>query len=69
MLPAAGVELGYVPMEGYNFMARVGLRRPELPAQQPFSFGATASLDRFSLEYAFEDWDGGSAHRLALRVR
>ena len=69
VLPAGGIEVGYVPMEGYNFMARVGLRRPELPAQQPFSFGATAALDRFSLEYAYEDWDGGSAHRLALRVR
>ena len=69
ILPAGGVELGYVPMEGYNFMARVGLRKPELPAQQPFSFGASASLDRFSLEYAYEDWDGGRAHRRALRGR
>ena len=69
VLPAAGVELGYVPMEGYNFVARVGLRKPELRAQQPFSFGGSASLDRFSLEYAYEDWNGGGAHRLALRVR
>jgi len=69
VLPAGGLEVGYVPMEGYNFMARVGLKRPELAAQQPFSFGVTAALDRFSLEYAYEDWEGGSAHRLALRVR
>lgn len=69
VLPAAGLEIGYVPLEGYNFVARVGLRRPELRAQQPFSFGGSASLDRFSLEYAYEDWDGGRAHRLALRVR
>lgn len=69
VLPAAGLELGYVPLDGYTFVARIGLRRPELRAQQPLSFGGSASLDRFSLDYAYEDWDGGRAHRLALRVR
>lgn len=69
VLPAGGLEVGYVPMEGYTFIGRFGLRRPELRAQQPVSFGATAALDRFSLEYAYEDWVGGAAHRLALRVR
>ncbi|HEX9563715.1 MAG TPA: hypothetical protein VF981_07080 [Gemmatimonadaceae bacterium] len=67
--PSAGFEVGYVPLDGYLFQARVGLRRPELQAQQPFSFGGSASLDRFTLDYAYEDWEGGSAHRLALRVR
>lgn len=69
VLPAMGVELGYVPLEGYNFVARAGIRRPELRAQRPLSFGGAASLDRFSLEYAYEDWVGGATHRLALRVR
>jgi hypothetical protein len=69
VLPSAGIEMGYVPMDGYNFVVRAGLRRPELRAQRPASFGGSASLDRFTLEYAWEDWDGGSAHRLALRVR
>jgi hypothetical protein len=67
--PAAGLEIGYVPLEGYLFQARVGLRDPELRAQQPLSFGGSASLDRFTLDYAYEDWVGGGAHRLALRVR
>ena len=69
VLPALGLELGYVPLDGYNFSVRAGIRRPELRAQQPVSFGASASLDRFSLEYAHEDWVGGATHRLALRVR
>ncbi len=69
LLPAAGLEVGYVPLDGYNFQVRAGIRRPELRAQQPLSFGGSASLDRFSLEYAYEDWVGGGAHRLALRVR
>jgi hypothetical protein len=69
VLPATGVEVGYVPLDGYNFQVRAGIRRPELRAQQPLSFGGSASLDRFSIEYAYEDWVGGGAHRLALRVR
>jgi hypothetical protein len=69
VLPAFGLELGYVPMEGYNFALRAGIRRPELRAQRPLSVGASASLDRFALEYAYEDWMNGATHRVALRVR
>ena len=69
VLPAMGLELAYVPMEGYNFAIRAGVRRPELRAQRPLSIGGSASLDRFALEYAFEDWLNGNTHRLALRVR
>jgi hypothetical protein len=69
VLPAAGLEVGYVPMEGYNVVIRAGIRRPELRAQRPASFGGSAAFDRFTIEYAFEDWVGAGAHRLALRVR
>lgn len=69
VLPAFGLELGYVPLEGYNFAFRAGIRRPELRAQQPLSIGGSAALDRFALEYAYEDWVNGGSHRLALRVR
>jgi hypothetical protein len=67
--PAFGLEAAYVPMEGYNFAVRGGLRRPEFRAQRPLNLGASAALDRFALEYAWEDWDMGRTHRLALRVR
>jgi hypothetical protein len=56
-------------MEGYSFAVRAGIRRPELRAQQPLSLGGSAALDRFALEYAFEDWVNGGTHRVALRVR
>ena len=69
ILPAFGLELGYVPMEGYNVALRAGVRRPELRAQRPLSVGASAALDRFALEYAYEDWVNGATHRVALRVR
>ena len=67
--PAAGMEWGYAPLEGYNFVARVGVRRPELGEQRPFTFGASASLDRFALDYAFDGVRGGAGHRIGLRVR
>lgn len=69
ILPAFGLELGYVPLEGYNFALRAGIRRPELRAQRPLSVGGSAALDRFALEYAYEDWVNGATHRVALRVR
>ena len=69
VLPAFGLEVGYVPLDGYNFAVRAGIRRPELRAQQPLSIGGSAALDRFALEYAYEDWQNGGTHRLALRVR
>jgi hypothetical protein len=69
VLPALGLELGYVPLEGYSFGLRAGIRRPELRAQRPLSVGGSAALDRFALEYAYEDWVNGSTHRVALRLR
>ncbi len=67
--PSFALEMGYVPLDGYLFQARVGMRRPELQARQSLSLGVTASLDRFTVDYSFEDWAGGGAHRLALRLR
>jgi hypothetical protein len=69
VLPGMGLELGYSPLEGYSFAFRASIRRPELRAQQPVTFGGSAAVDRFALEYAYEDWVGGGNHRLALRVR
>lgn len=67
--PAAGMEWAYTPLDGYNIVVRAGARRPELREQQPFSAGASFTLDRFTLDYAVEDLARGAAHRLALRVR
>lgn len=67
--PAAGMEWAYTPLDGYNFVFRAGVRQPELREQQPFSGGASFTLDRFTLDYGVEDLARGAAHRLALRVR
>jgi hypothetical protein len=69
LLPGAGMEVNYSPLEGYSFALRGSIRRPELRAQRPLTLGGSAGLDRFALEYAYEDWVGSGVHRLALRVR
>jgi hypothetical protein len=67
--PAAGMEWSYVPLDGYTFAVRAGVRRPELREQQPFAAGASFTLDRVSLDYAVEDLARGAGHYLAFRLR
>jgi hypothetical protein len=65
----AGGELSWVPIEGIAFAFRAGLRRPELRAQEPVTLGLGAAYDRLALDYAWEQIDGGGAHRLSIRLR
>lgn len=73
VVPAAGVEFQYVPVEGWEFASRVGVRRvkerdPAYP--HPVTFGVGFSLDNVSLDYAYESFSGpGGAHVLGLRLR
>ncbi|MEP7383947.1 MAG: hypothetical protein ABI910_19860, partial [Gemmatimonadota bacterium] len=55
VLPSAGGELTYVPIEGVSFSLRAGGRTPELRAQQPLTAGLGLMLDRVSLDYGWED--------------
>jgi hypothetical protein len=65
-----GVELGYVPLDGYLVVARAGVRRPEARSLNPVTLGATFGMDRFALDYAFEDLRAtGGVHHLGIRVR
>lgn len=64
-----GAELAWVPIEGVSAALRAGVRRPELKAQGPGTAGFGLSLDRFALDYAFEQMREGGAHRIGLRVR
>ena len=69
--PSAGAELSYVPLDGWALDLRAGLRRPpEGSGERPLTLGAGVSLDRFSLDYAFQSFGGsGQAHRVGIRVR
>lgn len=67
--PAAGAELGWSWLEGYNIVARAGARRP-VRGEGPVTVGAGFVWDRLAIDYAIETLSGGRAgHRIGVRVR
>jgi hypothetical protein len=66
---SVGGELTYTPIEGIAFAFRAGVRRAEVRAERPLTGGVGASVDRFSLDYAWEQLREGGAHRIGLRIR
>ena len=73
VVPAGGLELRYLPVEGWTIAGRVGARRVDRdgrPAPSPLTFGGTLGLDRVELDYAYEPFTGsGGGHRIGLRIR
>jgi hypothetical protein len=69
LFPRAGVEVSYVPIEGVAVTGRVGGRRPQLEVERPVTIGAGFSLDRFTLDYAWEALRDGAGHRMTVRLR
>lgn len=68
-VPAAGVEVGYWPIQGRTFIARVGVRDPLSDDAKPFTIGAGFAGDRISLDWAWVPFDEGSSHRFGIRWR
>ncbi len=66
---SGGAELAYTPIEGLSVALRAGARRPELSRQAPLTGGGGVTLDRLTLDYAFESLRGGMAHRIGFRLR
>lgn len=65
-----GGELSWVPIEGISFALRAGVRRAELTVQRPMTAGLGVTVDRFALDYAWEQMsEGNGVHRLGLRLR
>lgn len=70
LVPGAGLEMGYSPIEGYAVAGRVGARRVVGGDVGPLSLGAALSRDRVTLEYAFQPIAArGDLHRVGLRLR
>lgn len=69
LFPRGGVELSYSPIEGVAFTGRVGGRRPQLREERFVAAGGGFSVDRFTLDYAWEALREGSGHRVTLRLR
>jgi hypothetical protein len=69
IIPAGGLEVSYWPVAGYTFRVRGGVQRTD-DDRSPFTFGAAFTGDDFTLEYAFQPFDGeGSGHRFGIRWR
>lgn len=69
--PSAGVEVGYVPIEGVALVVRVGARRPREVDESAITGGLGFTVDRYSVDYAFEPSRAGSSgvHRIGMRIR
>lgn len=69
LYPAGGLEVNYSWLSGYNIAIRAGARRPE-PNEKALTGGAGFTMDRLSIDYAFEQLRGKQfGHRIGLRVR
>jgi hypothetical protein len=72
LAPAAGFELAYLPLEGWQVALRAGARRVETAGEThplPVALGGGVTLDRVTVEYAWEPYRGrGAVHRVGLRI-
>jgi hypothetical protein len=67
---AGGAEFVYVPLEGYTLAWRVGARRAPVTSLSPLTTGLSFGLDRFTIDYAFEDLKArGGGHHIGVRIR
>lgn len=70
VMPGAGVELDWSPIEGMGAVARFGGRVPERGGESPLTGGATVYVDRISLDLGIEGYSGkGTGVRIGVRVR
>jgi hypothetical protein len=72
MIPAGGIEVGYWPIQGRTFVARIGARRVVEGEASPVSFGFAFWGDDITLEWAFQPVDAAGAsgtHRFGVRWR
>ncbi|MBI4520789.1 MAG: hypothetical protein HY701_08110 [Gemmatimonadetes bacterium] len=67
---SAGVEIGYWPISGRTFIARIGFRHIDDSAVSPLTLGAGFLGDRIGIDYAWQDFDDSEpVHRVGLRFR
>jgi len=70
---SGGVEVGYWPVRGRTFVARIGFQKPDEGSDMsPVSLGFSFWGDDVTAEWAFRPYGGdesGGTHRFALRWR
>jgi hypothetical protein len=70
-IPSGGLEVSYVPLDGWAITGRAGARRiADDFGGKPLTLGAGLTFDRVALDYAYHAMDGPeSTHRVGLRLR
>lgn len=71
ILPGAGGQILYSPLDGWTFSLRAGVRRPAPSSnERPLTGGLALTLDRLTIDYAVEGVKNGDAiHRIGVRLR
>lgn len=75
IVPKGGVELTYEPVSGWNFTARMGVRRvvsrPGELQESAFALSGSFTRNAISIDYAFQPGRAGGhpVHAVGLRVR
>lgn len=70
IVPAAGIELSWWPVQGRTFVGRIGIRRSREEGGEPLSLGAAFRGDSIVLEYAFRSFgERGATHRIGIGWR
>jgi hypothetical protein len=71
LLAGAGIEVGYWPINGRTFVARIGVERVPEGEASPLTLGFAFWGDDLVLEWAYRDFGtlGEATHRLGIRWR
>jgi hypothetical protein len=70
VVPHAGIEFAYWPVNGRTFIGRLGFRYIEDSDVRPLTLGAGFAGDRMNIDYGFQSFDGARAiHRVGIRLR
>ncbi|MBT8398119.1 MAG: hypothetical protein HKO65_09670 [Gemmatimonadetes bacterium] len=71
LVPSAGIEVAYWPVNGRTFIGRFGFRHlPDGQSGSPITFGGGFRGDNIVLDYAYEGFDSGSpTHRIGIGWR
>lgn len=70
VVPHAGIEVAYWPVQGRTFIGRIGVRYIDDSDVRPLTLGAGFAGDRINIDYAVQNFDDARAvHRVGLRLR
>lgn len=73
IIPGAGVEIAWWPIQRRIFIARIGVVRVEEEDASPITFGAGFEGDRIRIDYAYRDHShhdlAAAAHQIGIAIR